>query len=366
MLFGGVAGHLVTIADAQENHLVRRFGGEGNKWIGLTDSTAVSTIDGWNPRDELGTSERGGTWWRPYPPPGETPDEPTQRGSGFKWLDHSPLLYQNWANGEPNDAGVLGEDAVQIGADGLWNDHSAAETLGQSDHYLPFVVEFDTILDQYKFHVLERKSLMPIADLGAAKSLLALPPSAPEILSEAKGRYFAVSFADPEASDPNSDYVTVPFLTDTKADDNFFATSVTGLVDIPTRGEWTFALTHGDLVELTVGGKSVAPASPYGTRLYVFELEAGITEVELVFLEPWGPPTCNCSRRKIAMSSSTPYSSDWLVTHWAEVSVWSLSRPRSSCPLRVLSAFSHSSCEDGSRTGARRRKKRPGPPAGAV
>jgi len=288
MSFGGVAGHLATIENAEENLVVRRFWSEGSKWIGLTDSTAVSDIDRWDPQYELGTAEGGATWSYGYPPVGEIPDQPTERGYGFKWLDGTPLVYQNWAGGEPNDAGDDGEDAVQIGADGLWNDHRTGLTLGQTDHLLPSVVEYDTVLDQQKFDILERKAdtgvFGSLTTIQEAKDLLALPSGHEAIAAEATGQLFAVSFADPEAADPNSEYVTVPFLTDTTANDDYFALRATARVDIPTAGQWTFALTHDDLVELTVGGESFTPGS-YGTHSHVFDLEAGPTELDLVFLE---------------------------------------------------------------------------------
>ena len=44
----------------------------------------------------------------------------------FEWDDHSPVTYQNWNEGEPNNWGD-GEDCVEMFAVehalGLWNDH---------------------------------------------------------------------------------------------------------------------------------------------------------------------------------------------------------------------------------------------------
>lgn len=47
-------------------------------------------------------------------------DEVTE--GNFTWYDGSPIVYTNWAPGEPNNAGD--EDCVQIYADGGWNDLS--------------------------------------------------------------------------------------------------------------------------------------------------------------------------------------------------------------------------------------------------
>lgn len=49
----------------------------------------------------------------------------------FVWYDQSPVVYTNWAAGEPNNAGGA-EDCVQIYADGSWNDLSGTTANAQS------------------------------------------------------------------------------------------------------------------------------------------------------------------------------------------------------------------------------------------
>ncbi|MCZ7644597.1 MAG: tandem-95 repeat protein [Planctomycetota bacterium] len=75
-----MGGHLVTIADAEENAFVRSLAGYVF-WIGLTDQ------------------ETEGTW---------------------KWITGEPVNYTNWRSGEPNNSG--NEDHANIEADGRWND----------------------------------------------------------------------------------------------------------------------------------------------------------------------------------------------------------------------------------------------------
>ena len=56
-------------------------------------------------------------------------NDETTEGS-FVWYDQSPVVYTNWAPGEPNNAG--NEDCTQIYADGLWNDLSSTTANAQS------------------------------------------------------------------------------------------------------------------------------------------------------------------------------------------------------------------------------------------
>jgi hypothetical protein len=79
-------GHLVTISSADENAFVLatfRAGAGDDIWIGAGDGVVEGT---------------------------------------FGWVDGEPFGYANWAATEPNNAG-LGEDCVEMHADGTWNDH---------------------------------------------------------------------------------------------------------------------------------------------------------------------------------------------------------------------------------------------------
>ena len=138
---GYVKGHLVTIGSAEENALVQRHLGNGDRWIGLTDSTHTSSLDGTD-LSTLGTSEQGNRGGSPIPV--STLPAAGQRGEGFQWITGEPLTYSFWGNGEPNDSG--NEDVALIRNDGMWNDHNGGSTLiggGQSDHQLASVIEYN-------------------------------------------------------------------------------------------------------------------------------------------------------------------------------------------------------------------------------
>ena len=104
-----LGGDLVVINDQAENDFVNNLV-SGSAWIGLTDN------------ESAGGSESGDTSGLPYPAAGNTPSDEagTQRGEGWVNVDGTPLLYQNWRGGEPNDVG--GEDFAEIVDDGGWND----------------------------------------------------------------------------------------------------------------------------------------------------------------------------------------------------------------------------------------------------
>ena len=55
MFINGARGHLATVSNREKNDVVRFLGIAAEKWIGLTDSTQVSTIDGFDVR-LLGTT----------------------------------------------------------------------------------------------------------------------------------------------------------------------------------------------------------------------------------------------------------------------------------------------------------------------
>src|SRR5687767_2343159 len=121
--FNGVPGHLATVHSANENSFIYNFNGRGGDWwLGLTDSTSVSTIDG---ASFPGAAESGAT-------------PPASRGPGWVWVTGEPYSFSNWGDGEPNDwngdprvEGAPGEDATHIRGDSLWNDNTAGPTLGE-------------------------------------------------------------------------------------------------------------------------------------------------------------------------------------------------------------------------------------------
>src|SRR6267142_1384850 len=125
--FNGVPGTLVTVRNAAQNNFLHNFG-PGDWWIGLTDSDAVSTIDGRTmPGHEAGAD----------------------RTTGWAWVSGEPYSFQNFGDGEPNDWpgwNPPGEDAAQMRGDGLWNDNAAGPSVGQAPDSPKFnyIVEYRT------------------------------------------------------------------------------------------------------------------------------------------------------------------------------------------------------------------------------
>ncbi|HEV8604817.1 MAG TPA: PEP-CTERM sorting domain-containing protein [Tepidisphaeraceae bacterium] len=118
---------MVSIHSTAENDFVHNFG-RGDWWIGLTDSSAVSTIDG----ATMPGSEAG-----------------SDRTIGWAWVSGEPYTFHAFGDGEPNDwPGWTppGEDAGQMRGDGLWNDNAAGPTIGQAPDSgkFTYVVEYRT------------------------------------------------------------------------------------------------------------------------------------------------------------------------------------------------------------------------------
>jgi hypothetical protein len=134
--YSGTPGHLVTMSSLLENRNVWTNAGNNNYWIGITDSSSTSSIDGFN-AGALGGHEAG-----------------TNRaaGSGWIWVTGEPYSdIGAWGGGEPNDwqNGTPGEDAAHFRAgDGFWNDHLAGSTIepAQGGQNFPYVIEYETHL----------------------------------------------------------------------------------------------------------------------------------------------------------------------------------------------------------------------------
>lgn len=273
--FGGTAGHLATISDEIENSIVRFVGSPHERWIGLTDSTATSTIDGFD-FSTLGTFEAGNTSGLPFPPPGMEPVS-GQRGFGFKWITSEPYTYLPWRAGTPSDFQGM-TDGVHTFLD-TWQDNAAGATLGQPGIGGPtlkrYAVEYDIDLDQNKFHVVERKAAATfnfgtgnVVTLEDADTLLSLPPSHMDVDRTEADDVFVISFHDPDIGSGLPNYVQAPYMVNEfGANDDNFAYRATARVMIPTPGEWTFAIASGDVYRLTIGdnefiGAGVLPAAP--------------------------------------------------------------------------------------------------------
>ena len=97
---GSEMGHLVTLASLEENNFVHTTGGGGDRWIGLSDRVGVAP----------GATESAFGF-----------DPATE---GWAWVTGEPFTFQNWGDGEPNNA-APGEDAAHLRADSLWNDNAS-------------------------------------------------------------------------------------------------------------------------------------------------------------------------------------------------------------------------------------------------
>ncbi|MBP7936379.1 MAG: carbohydrate-binding protein [Phycisphaerae bacterium] len=266
--FQGVQGVWPKITTRAES---AAMGSLGNSWIPLTDSDATSTIDGVNLGATLGTSE-----------------------GNYRWLDGTTPSPTFWGSGEPNDYDGA-EDGIQLRGDAYWNDNGAGPTLGQKadSPKFPVIVKYETSLNQQKFDIVERRAdttvFGEVGNLAKAIELLSLPDGSPGIAAQAKGESYAVSFADPESGGGYGEFVRVPFLTDTEADDNHFALLAKAMLDIPHAGTWTFAVGHDDHVRLTVEGQSIESVNPVAVDLLVVSFpEAGMSPLELIFQETGG------------------------------------------------------------------------------
>ena len=262
--FGGVSGHLATISNANENQLVHHLGGSVNKWIGLTDSTAMSLIDGFD-LGTLGTSEAGDTSDLPLPDPGSVPTI-GQRGAGFRWVTGEPFTFNSaWRTGAPSD--FLGQtDGVHTFTGATWQDNAAGVSLGQPGIGGPALrasaYEFEIDLDEReRFAIVERYAAPTfrsgtgnIVTLEDADLILGLPVDHPDVLREARGRAFVISFHDPDLGGGLTAYPRHPFLGEEPGvNDEGFVQQATAQVMIPSAGDWTFAFMTSERVRLRIG-----------------------------------------------------------------------------------------------------------------
>jgi len=290
--FVGVAGHLVTLGSAAENAFV--FGvGSGDRWIGLTDSFATSTIDG---ATMPGVGEFGNTSGMAYPVAGTDPNDNiinpgTQRGEGWAWVTGEPLVYQNWGGGEPNNSGE--EDAAHIRGDAGWNDHRAGSTLGNTDQNLASLIEYDVNLTGgVLLHALNYREVKAntgvigqITNLAQGEALLALNPGDPGHAGEKSGLATVVNLrgGGGEGRFGNNDSYLIG------GDD--FASEFTGWIRIPSAGQWTFGTNSDDGTGLVIGTftkNNDVLAGPHDHLATFNFASAGMYPLRLVFFERGG------------------------------------------------------------------------------
>ena len=116
----GKPGHLAWVESLAESHFIRNLASREAVWIGLTDN---ETFGG----SEAGSDPAGSWVWV---------------GNG---VDTPPAFsFELFGEGEPNDAGGPGEDAVLVRADGEWNDNqSGIPGSGQSAPTRRYMIEWE-------------------------------------------------------------------------------------------------------------------------------------------------------------------------------------------------------------------------------
>jgi hypothetical protein len=281
----GLTGHLATITSATENASVNSVG-SGDRWVGLTDATAVSSLDGFDPATTLGAAEFGDTSGQAYPPGGD-------RGEGFVWVTGESTAYRNWGTNEPNDSGG-NEDAAHIRSDGFWNDHRVGSTLGNApDHDLQSVVEFDTQFPSAippaftpGMNVVERRSTGTVNSVASAFALLALASGDSGIAAEHVYYNDRVNYLDSGGDGRFTTNNTAPLT----GGDNYVI-EATGYVEIPAAGDWTFGTNTDDgswfRVRDFIKSDDVLAGAHDDLATFTFPA-AGFYDFRLVFFEAGG------------------------------------------------------------------------------
>jgi len=253
--FMGVTGHLATPRSELENRSIRRV---GTGWIGLTDEAFEGD-------------------WRLVP----DIEDPTgtliwQGTAGGAPVDGN---YTRWNGGEPNNSG--GEDYAEITSGTGWNDLPASYTR------FP-IYEYDTVSDNTGTFTIRqvRPDTGQVTTLAQAEQLLdgTLPTSV-----DVTGEAVAVNFSDNGNRghwNPSNGYVDADY-PDGGGDD--FVIEATGIVSIPTAGDWTFLVNHDDNAKIEFLGQTVESSGCCGDTLLTANVPApGDYPIRALFFERGG------------------------------------------------------------------------------
>lgn len=301
-------GHLVTIHSAGENTFVSSRA-PGDAWIGLSDSDQVSSLDG----TAIGGTEAG-----------------TDPNGGWRWVTGEPFTYQAFGGGEPNDVG--GEDAVHKRGDGLWNDHQAGSSLGQQDHMIPYLVEYEVRAASNPIPAAPFLNIGPSGGNGfvglrevktastpqitstvSAIGVLQANESDPMTYTRFEGTAAQINHNDPDAPGGGGGFGNAgkaPFLSnESGVDDEDFAYIANGTIRVPEAGQYTFHVQGDDGFRLKIDGAdwTVRASSPDGggavtdrdvllfnsptgnsNTFAVTNLSAGDHRLEFIFFERGG------------------------------------------------------------------------------
>ena len=146
---GETVGHLATIPNGEVNRFLANNYPNGG-WIGLTDAESFGGVESESSANfPYPALKAGSTELRSPPVAGE-------RGAGWVWVDGSPLQYQSWGGGEPNDGGAddVHEDAAEMQG-GAWNDLAAGDSVNgnASGATRAAIQEWDLGLDALPFTI---------------------------------------------------------------------------------------------------------------------------------------------------------------------------------------------------------------------
>ena len=125
-----------------------------------------------------------------------------------------------------------------------------------------------------------------VCDLGTADTVLATPSMQAAVFSENRNVVNYVNTGD--GAHFGGDF-TFPGMT-INVDENNFVTEATGILTIPTSGNWTFGVNSDDGFRVDIGANTFSYPSPRGPgdTFATFNLAAGDYSVRLVFYECGG------------------------------------------------------------------------------
>jgi hypothetical protein len=372
---GSAVGHLLTVQSVNENNTAHTMGGGGDRWIGLSDRVGVAPGASESAFD-ISVYNDGWEWVTGEPfnlidPVTDESDPPGVTIHGLWGRDGAGTLT------EPNNA-APSEDGVHIRGDSRWNDNASGfgvndpvedtitfDSPQEGEASFGFIIEWDTELPAMPPGFpgnrpdpgLPRLFPAPLARLpgpnGTAttwgsRDVTGLGNSAgtraaiADVLSgmgtEFTGQLTLFDIADPQTNNPpvgNITGPTVPFVSNTAADDNGFQTVVKGTIEVPAGqgGPYTFAVRSDDgfalrIISQPTGGSltqhkftaartgiidedgTLAFLAPTGdsNTAGVVNLPAGTYDVEFVLFEDGGGAFAEVSTQKgdwVTMSSAT-------------------------------------------------------------
>ncbi|HEX2746969.1 MAG TPA: hypothetical protein VHM91_03135 [Verrucomicrobiales bacterium] len=292
-------GNLVSVTSIGKNRFLYRSVGKvpGDSWIGLTDREGAA------------------------PGAFESQGQPNNRLDGWHWTNGDAHTFENFATGEPNDAG--GEDAGQFRGDGLWNDNRSG--FSADDPIVPTIIpgsSLDETPSQGTFGFMVEYAVNSPTPIPGIRYGMVFPPCAklPTALNAAgnwslrevrgltlagnifdtvdkalggQGTVFAaqvpyLDFADPDTNPAGGPVLTTtpfPFLSNNYQppvtdDDNVLSMATTRIhIDAAKAGVYTVRVHGDDGFALRIKGVSWS------------SIAGGGTDVNRGYIDPLDPTT---------------------------------------------------------------------------